>query len=70
MERPESLKMILLIAKTLRAVHRAGFIHRDVKPANILITPEGPRLFDFGLAKEKEEKMRVNNFGTKCYKTP
>jgi serine/threonine protein kinase len=36
---------------TVKFVHESGFIHRDMKPANILITKEGPRLFDFGLAK-------------------
>ena len=43
---------IMQIARALQAVHALGIIHRDVKPANVLITPEGTaRLFDFGLAR-------------------
>jgi len=36
---------------TIKFIHEIGLIHRDIKPANILITKDGPRLFDFGLAK-------------------
>jgi serine/threonine protein kinase len=47
-------------------------MHRDIKPANILFTPDGPRLFDFGLAKSTAEtkQIEINNFGTKSYKCP
>jgi eukaryotic-like serine/threonine-protein kinase len=40
-----------LILDALDAAHRKGFTHRDLKPANILVTRQGLKLLDFGLAK-------------------
>lgn len=39
------------LAEALAALHRAGLVHRDLKPSNVLITAQGPRLIDFGLAQ-------------------
>jgi Tol biopolymer transport system component len=39
------------ILDALEAAHRAGIVHRDLKPANILVTRQGIKLLDFGLAK-------------------
>ncbi|WP_326589661.1 serine/threonine protein kinase [Streptomyces sp. NBC_01294] len=37
-------------AQALAAIHAAGVIHRDVKPQNVILSPAGPRVLDFGIA--------------------
>ncbi|MEU5536541.1 PQQ-binding-like beta-propeller repeat protein [Streptomyces sp. NPDC020362] len=39
------------VARTLRDIHAAGFVHRDLKPPNIVLTSNGPRVIDFGIAR-------------------
>ncbi|WP_280319174.1 protein kinase domain-containing protein [Nocardia wallacei] len=38
------------IAESLSAIHAAGVVHRDLKPSNVLVTADGPRVIDFGMA--------------------
>jgi eukaryotic-like serine/threonine-protein kinase len=59
-------------ASGLKAIHAAGFIHRDIKPLNILIEPDW-RVFisDFGLALPKGQKPPAGTIaGTPCYLAP
>jgi serine/threonine protein kinase/Tol biopolymer transport system component len=47
----EVLKISAQVASALDKAHRAGVVHRDLKPGNIMLTKSGAKLMDFGLAK-------------------
>src|SRR5271163_3995636 len=47
----EILKIGIAMAEALSVAHRQGIVHRDLKPGNIMLTPSGAKLMDFGLAK-------------------
>ncbi|MFE5792738.1 serine/threonine-protein kinase [Streptomyces sp. NPDC056503] len=39
------------LGRALDHIHRAGLVHRDLKPSNVLLTVDGPRIIDFGIAR-------------------
>ncbi|ACZ83821.1 WD40 repeat domain-containing serine/threonine protein kinase [Streptosporangium roseum] len=65
-------RLAIALATALTAIHRAGVVHRDVKPENVLLGPDGPRVIDFGVARTGEMPPTTTGIvtGTPTYMAP
>jgi len=63
----ECLVLMKSVAETIGALHEAGYVHRDLKPGNILIDSfNSPKVADFGLVKSLDEVTRMTASGLVC----
>jgi len=71
----QTAKLVISLAEALDYAHEQGIVHRDVKPANIMLDQKGePLLMDFGLARLREAENRLTHdgavLGTPAYMSP
>ncbi|RKZ10865.1 hypothetical protein DRQ32_06720, partial [bacterium] len=71
---PEALSCAIAITDGMELAHRKGFLHRDLKPGNVLITEDGiVKILDFGLAKVPDRTQMTETgvtMGTLAYASP
>jgi len=67
----EALDIMIQMADALAHAHSRGLIHRDVKPKNIILTPEGvAKLTDLGLARAVDDQAAAESEAGRAYGTP
>jgi eukaryotic-like serine/threonine-protein kinase len=70
---PELRILALGLTEALREIHRAGVVHRDLKPGNVLMAEDGPRVIDFGISRAADNQQLTvtgNVIGTPPFMSP
>ncbi|MEU8802273.1 serine/threonine-protein kinase [Spirillospora sp. NPDC048819] len=69
---PALYRLAIGTATALAAIHQVGIVHRDFKPGNVLIGPDGPRVIDFGVARSVDATVTAAStvIGTPSYMAP
>ncbi|MDX2817814.1 PQQ-binding-like beta-propeller repeat protein [Streptomyces sp. PA03-5A] len=61
------------LAEALRDIHRVGVVHRDLKPGNVLLAADGPKVIDFGISRPPDSDVRTETgklIGTPPFMAP
>ncbi|WP_405533588.1 serine/threonine protein kinase [Streptomyces avidinii] len=70
---PAVLWLMAGVAEALQAIHAAGIVHRDMKPSNVLLAADGPRVIDFGISLASDTTAHTTTgatVGTPQYMAP